>query len=117
RPGSVMGWFAANAGDEESAQSCVAATVERLGGIDILVNNAATNPHMGPLTTIDRGRAEKTTQVNLWGPLMWTKIAVAAGMGKATPGNVINIASVGGYGVSPTIAYYNVTKAGGIHLT
>jgi NAD(P)-dependent dehydrogenase (short-subunit alcohol dehydrogenase family) len=110
-------WYAANAGDEESAEACIAATVERLGGIDILVNNAATNPHMGPITTIDRGRADKTTQVNIWGPLMWTKLALNAGLGKAQPGSVINIASVGGYGVSPTIGYYNVTKAAVIHLT
>jgi NAD(P)-dependent dehydrogenase (short-subunit alcohol dehydrogenase family) len=110
-------WFAATAGDEESATACIGATVERLGGLDILVNNAATNPHMGPITTIDRGRAEKTTQVNLWGPLMWTELALKAGLGGKQPGNVINIASVGGYGVSPTIGYYNVTKAGVIHLT
>jgi NAD(P)-dependent dehydrogenase (short-subunit alcohol dehydrogenase family) len=110
-------WFAANAGDEGSAGECIAATVERLGGIDILVNNAATNPHMGPITTIDEGRANKTTQVNIWGPLMWTKLALEAGLGNAQLGNVINVASVGGYGVSPVIGYYNVTKAGVIHLT
>jgi NAD(P)-dependent dehydrogenase (short-subunit alcohol dehydrogenase family) len=110
-------WFAANAGDEDSAAECIDATLERLGGIDILVNNAATNPHMGPITTIDRGRAEKTTQVNLWGPLMWSGLAVKAGLGDKQPGSIINISSVGGYGVSPTIGYYNVTKAGVIHLT
>ena len=37
--------FAANAGDVESAKACVAATIERFGGLDILVNNAATNPY------------------------------------------------------------------------
>src|SRR5438309_7858943 len=37
--------FAANAGEPEQAEACVRATVERLGGLDILVNNAATNPH------------------------------------------------------------------------
>jgi NAD(P)-dependent dehydrogenase (short-subunit alcohol dehydrogenase family) len=110
-------YFAANAGDEESAQACIAATVERLGAIDILVNNAATNPHMGPITTIDQGRADKTTQVNLWGPLMWSSHAVKAGLGEKQPGSIINVASVGGYGVSPMIGYYNVTKAGVIHLT
>jgi NAD(P)-dependent dehydrogenase (short-subunit alcohol dehydrogenase family) len=110
-------WYAANAGDEASAADCIAATVDRLGGIDILVNNAATNPHMGPITTIDQGRADKTTQVNLWGPLMWSSQAVKAGLGEKQPGSIINIASVGGYGVSPAIGYYNVTKAGVIHLT
>ena len=40
--------FAANAGDPDQAEACVAATVERFGRVDILVNNAATNPYMGP---------------------------------------------------------------------
>lgn len=110
-------WFAANAGDEDAARACIEATVERLGSIDILVNNAATNPHMGPITTIDQGRADKTTQVNLWGPLMWSSLAVKAGLGDRPGGSIINVASVGGYGVSPVIGYYNVTKAGVIHLT
>ena len=110
-------WFAANAGDEDSAAACIDATLERLGGLDILVNNAATNPHMGPITTIDKGRADKTTQVNLWGPLMWSTLAVKAGLGHERPGSVINVSSVGGMGVSTSIGYYNVTKAGVIHLT
>lgn len=110
-------WFAANAGDEDAAAACIAATKERLGGLDILVNNAAANPHMGRITDIDRGKADKTTQVNIWGPLMWSSQAVKAGLGESQEGNIINIASVGGYGVSPMIGYYNVTKAGVIHLT
>src|SRR5450631_4432107 len=40
--------FAANAGDPDAAAACVAATVERFGAVDILVNNAATNPYFGP---------------------------------------------------------------------
>lgn len=43
-PGEVA-FFAANAGDEEAAQACVDAALERFGSIDILVNNAATNPY------------------------------------------------------------------------
>src|SRR5947208_16267747 len=38
--------FAANAGDPEQAEACVSTTVERFGALDILVNNAATTPHM-----------------------------------------------------------------------
>ncbi|MBA3655709.1 MAG: SDR family oxidoreductase, partial [Actinobacteria bacterium] len=115
--GGAIEWFAANAGDEVGASACIDATIERLGGLDILVNNAATNPHMGPITTIDQGRADKTTQVNLWGPLMWSSLAKKAGIGERQPGSIINVASVGGFGVSTSIGYYNVTKAGVIHLT
>ena len=107
--------FAANAGEADQAEACVHACVERLGGIDILVNNAAANPYMGPLTGLDAGRAEKTHRVNQWGPILWTQLAVRNGMGAG--GSVINIASTGGLGVTPGIAYYSGTKAALINLT
>ena len=49
--------FAANAGDVEAGKKCVSATIERFGALDILVNNAATNPYMGPTLEIEIGRA------------------------------------------------------------
>ncbi|MET1049511.1 MAG: SDR family NAD(P)-dependent oxidoreductase, partial [Acidimicrobiales bacterium] len=64
--------FAANAGDPDEAEACVAATVERFGRVDVLVNNAATNPHMGRLIDVDLPRWDKTFEVNLRGPLVWT---------------------------------------------
>ena len=39
--------FPANAGQIDAADACVAATIERFGRLDILVNNAATNPYYG----------------------------------------------------------------------
>ncbi|HET6795271.1 MAG TPA: SDR family oxidoreductase [Acidimicrobiales bacterium] len=114
-PGEVV-WHVANAGDPQAAEECVQDTVERLGGLDILVNNAGTNPYMGPLMGIDVPRAEKTVQVNQLGIVIWTQCAWRAAM-KERGGNVINIASTGGMGVTPGIAYYSVTKAAVIHLT
>ena len=108
--------FAANAGDPEAAEACVAATVERFGGLDILVNNAATNPHYGRLIDIDLPRYDKTMQVNLRGPLVWTQAAWRAAMAERG-GNVINISSVGGLRHQGGIGGYNVTKAGLIHMT
>ena len=43
--------FAAHTGDAESIRALVAVCLEKYGGIDILVNNAATNPHFGPILT------------------------------------------------------------------
>ena len=62
-------WFPANTGDPEQAEAAVDATIERLGGVDILVNNAATNPYAGPTIGIDLPRWNKTLQVNLTAPL------------------------------------------------
>ena len=109
-------WFAANAGESEQAEACIAATVDRLGGLDILVNNAATNPYMGAMIDIDKGRADKTVQVNQWALLMWSQLAWRATM-QEHGGSIINVASIGGLSVEPFIGYYNVTKAAVIHLT
>jgi NAD(P)-dependent dehydrogenase (short-subunit alcohol dehydrogenase family) len=109
--------FAANAGEPDQAAACVAFCVERFGGIDVLVNNAATNPYMGPLMGIDVPRAEKTVRVNQQGVLVWTQEAHKAGLAEGDGGAVINMASVGGMSVETNIAYYNVTKAAVLHLT
>ena len=108
--------FAANAGDPEQAAACVDATVERFGRVDILVNNAATNPYMGPAIDIDLPRYDKTFDVNLRGPLVWTQLAHKASMAEHG-GSVVNIASIGGLSVEPSIGVYNTTKAGIIYLT
>jgi NAD(P)-dependent dehydrogenase (short-subunit alcohol dehydrogenase family) len=111
-----VAWRAANAGDPEAAESCVAATVEQFGSVDILVNNAATNPFYGRLVDIDLGRAEKTVQVNQQAYLTWTQCAWRASM-QSGGGSVINVSSVGALSVEPGIGWYNVTKAAVAHLT
>lgn len=111
-----VAWFAANAGDEEAADACVAATVERFGRLDVLVSNAATNPYAGPVTGIDRSRFEKTNQVNVWGPITWAASAWRRWM-QEHGGVILNVSSIGGLSVEPTIGVYNATKAALIHLT
>ena len=114
--GGSAAWFAANVGDPEQAEACVRATVERFGRLDILVNNAAANPYAGPLIDVDLPRFDKTVQVNLRGPLVWTQLAWRLWM-REHGGVVINISSVGGLDTSPLLGVYNVTKAALIHLT
>ncbi len=111
-----MAWHAANAGDPDAAERCVDATVERFGSVDILVNNAATNPFFGPLMEIDLARAEKTVQVNHEASLVWTQCAWRASMAERG-GSVINVSSVGALSVEHGIGWYNVTKAAVAHLT
>jgi NAD(P)-dependent dehydrogenase (short-subunit alcohol dehydrogenase family) len=108
--------FAANAGDLAAAESCISATIERFGGLDILVNNAATNPYMGPTIDIDPSRFDKINEVNLRAPLFWTQFAWYQRM-KEHGGSVINVASIGGLSVETSIGNYNVSKAGLIHQT
>ncbi len=114
--GADVDVFAANAGEPDQADACVAATVERFGGVDILVNNAATNPYFGPTMEIDASRFDKTVAVNWRGPLMWAQAAWRASMAERG-GVVLNIASIGGMSVESSIGVYNGTKAAVIHLT
>ena len=111
-----VAWQVAHAGDPDQADACVRATLDRFGGLDVLVNNAATNPHYGPLVEIDRGRMEKTLEVNQSGVLAWSQSAWRAAMAERG-GAVLNLASIGGLSVEPGIGWYNVTKAAVIHLT
>jgi NAD(P)-dependent dehydrogenase (short-subunit alcohol dehydrogenase family) len=111
-----VAWHAANAGRPDEAEAAIDATIERFGALDILVNNAATNPYMGPAIDIDLGRYDKTVEVNLRGPLVWTQLAWNKWM-KEHGGNVLNIASIGGLTFGGGIGIYDNTKAALIHLT
>jgi NAD(P)-dependent dehydrogenase (short-subunit alcohol dehydrogenase family) len=106
----------ANAGEPDQAQASVLETVERFGRLDILVNNAATNPYMGDLIGLDLSRAEKTVRVNQYALVAWTRHAWDHAM-QQDGGVVLNIASVGGMIVDPGIGWYNATKAAMILLT
>lgn len=108
--------FAANAGDLEAASRCVDATLERFGAVDILVNNAATNPYFGKTLGVDESRFAKTFDVNLKGPLFWSQIVYERWM-KEHPGVIMNIASVGGMRAEIGLGVYNLTKAALIHMT
>ncbi|MDI1462500.1 SDR family oxidoreductase [Catellatospora sp. KI3] len=107
---------AAHVGEPEQVQECVAAAVERFGTVDVLVNNAGTNPYFGPLVDISVGQAEKTVQVNQLSIVLWTQAVWHASMAR-NGGSVVNIASVGGLVTEHGIGYYNATKAAVIHLT
>ncbi len=114
-PGSAIG-VAAHATDEAAATRCFTAALDRFGRIDILVNNAGTNPSFGPVIDQDHARFNKTFDVNLWAPLLWTSLATRMWMAQHG-GVVINMASIGGLGAEPNLGLYNASKAALIHLT
>ncbi|MBE8520626.1 SDR family oxidoreductase [Amycolatopsis sp. H6(2020)] len=106
----------ANAGEPEQAERCVADAMVHFGRVDVLVNNAATNPYMGDLLELDLARAEKTVRVNQYGMIAWSRAAWHAWMSEHG-GTIVNIASVGGLIVDPQIGYYNATKAAMLLMT
>lgn len=107
---------AVNVGSIDAARETVDATIAMFGGLDILVNNAATNPYFGPTMGVDEGRYDKTFQVNLKAPVFWSQAAYEASM-KNKPGVILNIASVGGMRAEAGLGVYNLTKAAIIHYT
>lgn len=103
-------------GREEDVERVVEAAMQRLGRIDVLVNNAATNPHAGLTIDVERRAWDKTFEINLTAPLFWTQRVWRRWM-QDNGGSILNISSVGGFGTSPILGVYDVTKAALIHLT
>lgn len=108
--------FGAHAADEDAAGRCVEHALERFGRLDILINNAGTNPAFGPLVELDRARFEKTFEVNVWAPILWSGLAWRAWMSEHG-GTIVNIASIGGLVAGPNTGAYRASKAAVIHLT
>jgi NAD(P)-dependent dehydrogenase (short-subunit alcohol dehydrogenase family) len=108
--------IAAHAGKPEDLERLVKEVMARFGRIDILVNNAATNPYFGPVLNADLGAWDKTFEVNLRGVFTLTKLVYEASMEKHG-GAIVNVASVGGLRPGLGLGVYNITKAGVIMLT
>ena len=86
------------------------------GRLDILVNNAATNPYFGPMTAATEAAWDKTLEVNLKGPFFIIQHAAGL-MEKSGGGSIVNVASVNGRRPAPMQGIHSVTKAGLICMT
>jgi NAD(P)-dependent dehydrogenase (short-subunit alcohol dehydrogenase family) len=107
---------AGNVGHPEDAGAIVEAVMRGFGALDILVNNAATNPQFGMLVDAEDSAVDRVFEVNVQGPLRLISAAVRAWMGEHG-GSIINIASIGGINPEPMIGAYNASKAALINLT
>ena len=107
---------AAHVGDENALAALVQRTVEEFGGVDIAVNNAATNPHFGPMLTATASQWDKIIDVNLKGAFFLCQ-QVLPYMQERGGGKIINVASVAGIRPQPAMGVYGVSKAGLIMMT
>lgn len=114
--GGSCDWIAANVGEPDQSARCLDEVMRRHGAIDVLVNNAAANPYAGPTIDVDLPRWNKTLQVNITAPLVWTQLSWERWM-KDHGGSIVNISSVGGLTTSVILGVYDITKAALIHLT
>jgi NAD(P)-dependent dehydrogenase (short-subunit alcohol dehydrogenase family) len=104
-------------GQPEALRALVDRTLERFGRIDTLVNNAATNPHFGPMLTVDDGAFAKTFEVNLKGYFDLARLCAQHLQQRGSGGSIINVASVAGLGAAPMQGVYGMTKAAVISMT
>lgn len=107
---------AAHSGDEAAVGAAVAAGVEAFGGLDILVNNAATNPHFGPLLAAADAAWDKTFDTNVKGYVRWVRAALPA-MRARGGGKVVNLSSILGRRAAHGMGVYCVSKAAVLMLT
>lgn len=113
--GTVLAIPAHN-GQKDALQALVKSTIDAFGRVDILVNNAATNPHFGTLLEAEDSLWQKTIEVNIMGN-MWLTQAVVKHMKAQGGGKVINVASINGLRPGRMQGIYSMTKAAIISLT
>src|SRR5512139_3310139 len=105
----------AHLGKVEEINQLVKRALEEFGKIDILVNNAATNPTMASAIDVDERTWDSIMNLNLKG-LFFLGQAVARVMRGKGGGKIINVASVAG--ITPDILpLYSISKAGVIMAT
>ena len=107
---------AAHTGDEAAVAALVEAAVAHFGGIDILVNNAATNPYFGPLLDAQPSQWTKTLEVNVVGYWRLAQACVPV-MRRRGGGKIVNVASIAGLRPQTDMGLYSVSKAAVLMLT
>lgn len=105
-----------NTGDAAQNEYLVQETVARYGGVDILVNNAATNPIFGPMALADGAAFDKIMGVNVKGPFQLGNLVYPI-MRNRGGGSIINISSVEGVTPGFGLGLYSVSKSALIMLT
>ena len=108
--------IAGGADDDHHAANAMGSAIERFGALDILVNNAATNPVAGNIIDVEMSAIDKIWAVNQRGPLVFAREAWRQWM-QEHGGSIVNVASVGGLQPGPLLGAYNVSKAALIFLT
>lgn len=107
---------ACHTGDLEQIAQLTAEVKRLCGGLDILVNNAAANPHFGPMVDAEEWAWDKIFDVNLKGPFFLIRNAAPL-MKERGGGAIVNVASVNGVRPAFFQGVYSVSKAGMIAMT
>jgi NAD(P)-dependent dehydrogenase (short-subunit alcohol dehydrogenase family) len=107
----------AHAAKPEGVKEIFMEAIARFGSIDVLVNNAATNPYFGALIDCPDDAWAKTFDTNLRGYFMCARELVRHLRERNAPGAIVNVASVAGLRAAPMQGVYGMTKAAIISMT
>jgi 3-oxoacyl-[acyl-carrier protein] reductase len=94
----------------EDVRAMVAAATERLGGLDIVVNNAGTTHRNQPMLDVDEATFDRVYAVNVKSLYLTTQAAVPVLRRQGRGGSIINISSTAGIRPRPGLVWYNGTK-------
>ena len=107
----------AHTGREEDCKQLVEKAVARFGKVDVLVNNAATNPYFGPLMQVDMAAWDKTFETNLKGYFWMAREVAKHFVSRNAPGSIVSIASIVAIEAAPLQGVYAMTKASIVSMT
>ncbi|KPK17010.1 MAG: short-chain dehydrogenase [Myxococcales bacterium SG8_38] len=109
--------IACHVGHVAEREAMLEQALETYGKVDILVNNAATNPYFGPMLSIDEGAWDKTFEVNVKGYFGMSQLVAGHLQERKAKGSIVNVASVVGLMAAPMQGVYAMTKAAVISMT
>ena len=113
-PGAAIA-IASSLSSKETLQAMVDAGRAAFGRIDVLICNAASNPHYGPMETITDEAFRKTLDLNIVSQ-HWLITMVAPEMRARKSGSIILVSSIGGLRGSEILGAYAITKAADIQM-
>lgn len=108
-------WVAGSVGDDDH-HSEIETVLEKLGPLDLLVNNVGINPVYGPMMEIDPKAAQKIINTNVLGSFELTRLAVRMGL-RNQRGAIVNISSIAGVASATGIGMYGVSKTAVLGMT
>jgi NAD(P)-dependent dehydrogenase (short-subunit alcohol dehydrogenase family) len=114
--GGLAEAMACHIGEMAQIEATFAAIAEKHGRLDILVNNAATNPYFGSIVETDLPSFQKTLDVNIRG-YFYSSVNAIKLMQKNGGGSIVNVASVNGVIPGDAQGIYSITKAAVISMT
>lgn len=108
---------ACHTGKPDAVARLLERAIEAFGKVDVLVNNAATNPYFGPMLGTEWAAFDKTFEVNVKGYFAAARAVAEHLIARGAPGSIINVASILGLEGAPLQGVYGMTKAAVLSMT